>query len=137
MNVSSSNEKLDSSSVITRLILQHVKNERLDYAELVEKINNNRWVLMKELPGDDDQNAAGLSMCEIVHAHGEYATVRPCCKDSEAYFPGMGIYVIHLARWSEFFVQFHMDYYDFAEYTPGTSRTLIEKSKSNKRQRCK
>ena len=95
--------------------MQHVMVERPDYAELVEKIQAAQWVIMKNLPNCDDEDENGHSMCEVVHAHGEYAVVRPCYLHSEAFNPGTEVHVIQLSRWSEFFVEFHTDFYNFGE----------------------
>ena len=111
-------QKSDQCSVIKRLIMQHVMKERPDYVELAEKIRSHNWVIMKDLPDNQDgENEIGRTMCEVVHAHGEFATLRPCMQDSEPYSPGFKVYVIHLSRWEEFFVEFHTDYYDFAGAT--------------------
>ena len=119
-------QKSDQASVIKRLILQHVMRERLDYAALVEKIQSHVWVIMKGLPGmEEDANEAGEIMCEVVQAHGEFAIVRPCWAASEAYAVGHRQFVIHLSRWSEYFVEWHSDYYDLARHMGGGAATVV------------
>ena len=124
-----SKPKSDQCSVIKRLIMQHVMEERPDYVELAEKIRSHNWVIMKDLPDNDSNaNVIGRTMCEVVHAHSEFATLRPCMQDSEPYAPGFKVFIIHLSRWEEFFVEFHTDYYDFAEaMSTGTDTTMIAK----------
>ena len=78
-----SKPKSDQCSIIKRLIMQHVMKERPDFVELVENINRRCWVIMKNLPGaENDANEVGQMMCEVVHAHGEFATVRVCLQHS-------------------------------------------------------
>lgn len=121
-------KKLDQCSVIKRMILQHVMVERPDYAQLVEEIGSHQWVIMHNLPDCEDVTD-GKSMCEIVHCHGEYAVVRACYIDSEPYTPGREQYVIHLSRWSEFFVDFDHDFFGFANMLGGRpdTSTLLDK----------
>ena len=124
-----SKEKSDQCSIIKRLIMQHVMKERPDFVELAENINRRCWVIMKNLPGSEEEgNEFGQIMCEVVHAHGEFAIVRPCYGASEPYQVGHRQFVIHLSRWSEFFVEWHTDYYDFAGATgTGGNTTRLEK----------
>ena len=85
MSKSSIQRKSDQCSVISRLIMQHVMKERPDYVVLVDKIRSHTWVIMQDLPdnqnglGESNANEIGRAMCEVVHAHGEFATIRPCC----------------------------------------------------------
>ena len=111
-----SKEQSDQCSVIKRLIMQHVMKERPDFLALVEDITRHSWVIMKNLPGaGEDANEVGQLMCEVVHAHGEFAIVRVCLQHSESYVVGQHQFVIHLSRWSEFFYEWHSDYYDMAD----------------------
>ena len=127
--MSSQKEKSDQCSVIKRLIIQHVMKERPDFAALVEKIQSHSWVIMKALPGvQEEANDAGQYMCEVVHAHGEFTIVRVCLFNSEPYVVGSHQFVIHLSRWAEYFVEFHTDFFKFAEACGGgTSTTMIAK----------
>ena len=128
MSKSSIPRKSDQCSVISRLIMQHVMKERPDFAALAEKINRRCWVIMKGLPGaEDEANEFGQLMCEVVHAHGEFATVRVCYRNGcmEPYQVGREVFVIHLSRWSEFFVEWHTDYYEMAFDLGGGGRTTV------------
>ena len=114
------------SSDIARLIMKHVMKERPDFLALVENINRHGWVIMKTLPGvEEEGNEFGQIMCEVVHANGEFATVCVCYRDSEPYNAGREVFVIHLSRWSEFFDEWHTDYYQFAEQTGGGGTTMV------------
>ena len=124
-------KKSDQASVIKRLILQHVMKERPAFLALVENINRHGWVIMKTLPGvEEEGNEFGQLMCEVVHAHGEFATICVCYRDSEPYNAGREVFVIPLSRWSEFFDEWHTDYYQLAESmgTGGHSTVLGKKS---------
>ena len=124
--MSSIQRKSDQCSVIKRLIMQHVMKERPDFLALVEKINWHNWVIMKDLEGTEGEaNEFGQIMCEVVHAHGEFATVCVCFRDCEPYHAGRQVFVIHLSRWSEFFVEFHTDYYDLADAMGGGATTEL------------
>ena len=122
-------KKSDQASVIKRLILQHVMRERLDCAALVEKIQSHDWVIMTGLPGEkEEENEAGQLMCEVVHGHGEFAIVKPTYSGDAPYQVGHRQFIIHLSRWSEFFVEWHTDYYDLAGHMGGgTTTELIAK----------
>ena len=122
--MTSNKKKSDYCSVIKRLIMQHVMEERPDFAALAENIRSHKWVIMKDLPGaEEDANEVGQYMCEVVHAHGEFAIVRVCYRASEPYTPSARQFVIHLSRWAEYFVKFHIDYYNFADAMGSTSPT--------------
>ena len=106
--------------------------ERPDFVELAKRIRSHNWVIMKDLPdnqnvvGESNANEIGRAMCEVVHAHGEFATLRPCMQNCEPYCPGYKVFVIHLSRWEEFFVEWHTDYYDFADaMSTGTDTTIV------------
>ena len=136
MSKSSIPRKSDQCSVISRLIMRHVMKERPDYVEFAKTINCHRWVIMKDLPDNCDSlgesygNEIRRTMCGVVLAHGEFATIRPCLQNSEPYCPGFQVYVIHLSRWEEFFVEFHTDYYDFADATGGGTATELLRKKT-------
>ena len=118
------------SSDIARLIMKHVMKERPDFLALVENINRHSWVIMKDLPDlEEEANEFGQVMCEVVHAHGEFATVCVCFGNSEPYNTGRQVFVIHLSRWSEFFDEWHTDFYQMAESmdTGGNTRLLGKK----------
>ena len=115
MSKSSIQRKSDQCSVIKRLIMQHVMKERPDFLALAEKINNHIWVIMKGLEGaEEEADEFGHLMCNVVHAHGEFATVCVCFGNSEPYNTGRQVFVIHLSRWSEFFDEWHTDFYRMA-----------------------
>ena len=131
--MSSIQRKSDQCSVIKRLIMQHVMKERPDFLALAEDINRHNWVIMKDLEGSEEEaNEFGEIMCEVVHAHGEFATVCVCFGSSEPYTSGQRTFVIHLSRWSEFFVEWHTDYYQFADSmgTGGNSTVLGKRKRS-------
>ena len=106
--------------------MQYVMEERPDFAALAENIRSHKWVIMKDLPGaEEEANEVGQYMCEVVHAHGEFAIVRVCYRACEPYTPSARQFVIHLSRWAEYFVEFHTDYYNFANINGGGGETTV------------
>ena len=131
--MTSASPQSDQASVIKRLIMQHVREERPDFAALVDRINSYKYVIMFDLPGlEDNANEEGNHMCEIVHAHGNYVVIRPCKGDSEPFTPPREQFVINLSRWHHYFVEFHTDFYGMADIDylgeggRGEFRTIID-----------
>ena len=115
----------DQPSMIKKLIMQHTQEDinRPDYRELAETINQRTWVIMKEatFPGEDGGNC----MCRIIRAHGAYATLQSTMEDCDPFTPGHKVAVIHLSKWSEYFVEFHTDFYELAQTFGGTEGPYI------------
>ena len=84
---------------------------------------------MKDLDGaEEEADEFGHIMCNVVHAHGEFATMGVCFRNCEPYSVKSDTFVIHLSRWSEFFVEWHTDYYQIAmSMGTGGSTTRLEK----------
>ena len=85
------------------------------FEDLAKKIRSNKWCVMKNLPNSAEGNDDGKVMCEIVYVSITEAIVRECYQHSEPFNPGSGQYIIHLSRWDEFFVHFHVDFYNFRD----------------------
>ena len=122
-------KQVDQPSVIKTLIMQHVQEDinNPQYRKLADEINKRTWVIMKEatFPGEDGGNC----MCRIIRAHGAYATLQNVADGCDPFAPGYKIVMIHLSKWSEYFVEFHTDFYELASTFGDVSEgpTFIEK----------
>ena len=122
-------KQVDQPSVIKHLIMQHVQEDinRPDYRKLAEEINGREWVIMKGHVHNDNEPGSLNVMCRIINAHGEYATLQLCWENSEAYSCSPKIVVIHLSKWSEYYVEWHTDFYRFCEHMGSVGTTHIGK----------
>ena len=104
---------LSINAVVSNLILKYVIEP--GFEDLANKIRSNAWCVLENLPDSEESNEDGQVMCEIVYVSSTDAIVRECYRHSEPFNPGVKQYNIHLSRWDEFFVHFHVDFYNFSE----------------------